>query len=136
MCVDQRKSFKLNKFGYKWLVKVDGKYYPPNNFPTNKPLEGLGVSQKAKNCRTTLVRKDIGFHIFNKLSEARRSRWGKIWLDSSSPYVNIFNNKAENILLKVKYSLVKYTGIGDGLDSNDFEVIVAKEMTLLKEIES
>lgn len=129
MCLTRFQQIAQNKYGYKWVAKCEGKYYSLNSFhkySENSAFQYGEIGQEKGAINVTRHKNaEWGFHIFNRLDEAKKSNWR---------CVNIYDAPAfERVLMKVKYSSVRFTGIGDGLGGG-YEIVVAEKMTLIEEV--
>lgn len=128
MCLTRFQQIAQNKYGYKWVIKCEGKYYSLNdfhNYPDAFQYGKIGQKIGATNA-TRNENAEWGFHIFNRLNEAKESEWR---------YTTIYSNAVvfERVLMKVEYSSVRFTGIGDGLGGG-YEIVVAEKMTLIEKV--
>lgn len=131
MCLTKQCVIRQNKYGYKWAIKCEGEYYSINTFH-NYPSSGVfrygKIGQEIEAEKSRIVDAEWGFHIFNNLNEAKESTWQNVTIypENTPAY--------ERVLLKVTYSCVRFTGIGDGLTRHRYEIIVAQKMTLIEEV--
>ena len=120
MCLNRTAKFKPTKegIGYKWIKRSE---YNGEGYVTICELYPLEEKKWMKAENTANNERDNGFHIFDRKSEALKSEWreDKSW--------------RKPILVQVEYKNYK-VGYGDGVHGDDFRIIVAKKMRILKEI--
>jgi len=107
MCIEYLKNFKLNKYGYKVMIKAD------NNRYRNLYRNGTFVLDKwyiDKNKLRLFLHLEAGdyrsgYHIFNSLKDA------KIYYEYYQRFNNHIKSHKEHTIIKVKYGNVVAKGI-------------------------
>ena len=133
MCLAEKKKFKPTELGigYKWVKKHRGRYYSCND---GSYYYRKGKWDTAEDVGQLKI--DIGFHIFDKLEEAKTSIWRTGYDDKKELIMGTLKTGVTRIMVKVQYRKGYYhTGYGDGLSWEGKErMIVAKKMRILEEI--